>query len=1011
MNLANASIRYEKAIVFLVAVLAALGVWAYLRTPAAIFPEMKFSRVDVVADVGNLPPEQVRVAATMPLERAFLGLPSVQRVRATSAQGSSELLVSFDPSTDVQRDLQYVEQAVARVRATLPAETNVDATIITPQSEPVYSVALTSKDLSTTLLREYAERAIVPSIYGIPGLGRILVVGGPQREFHVTLDPAALAASKLTAQNVATAIGQANAVTAVGLAQRFSMRSALVIDAGVRNAAQIRAIPVPTSNGGSIPVGTLGTVDLGTEPPAHEMGYDAQPAVVVHFFGIEGADVVRMTDEVKRRLAIASHHVPRDIAIHPFWDSTALIVDSQVSLRDAILIGALLAIGVIYFFLRNFRMTAVSAVVIPAAMSIAILALSLAGQTLNIMSVGGLAVAVGLIIDDAIVVVEGIARTMHDNPGLAVRAAVIATMTRLITPMTASTLTTVVVFVPLALLGGVSGAFFRALAFTLAGALVVSLALAIFVTPILVRAFLPKNPEREENARIAATLSRYEPILRYALSHRRVIYGASVIVLVVTIVLLKLLPNDFLPALDEGQFEIRCQMPVGTTLAASDAAARRMERIVAADPAVQSEGRVTGIDTNGFSPTPPRTGTIRVRLQPLGKRPEFEAIADRLREQLNAAVPSATLDVHQILEDIINDISGAPSPIEIEVTGADPQVLAASAERLTDGIAKVPGIADAFSGVVADDPTIRIHPSFAQLAQLGSDPSALQSAISAGSQGTIAASVSQPSMMVPVRVRVSGDPTGLPQQVALPSGALTLSQVAATKIDRSSIDITETDGQRVDLITANVSGRSLSAIVADLRTAIAEAKLPPGYTATIGGAYAAQQDSFRQFAFVIAIAIVLVFFVMLASFGSYRQPVVILTAVPLALIGVALGLFVTRTPFNVSSFMGLLLLVGIVVKNGILLIDAANRARSDGAAVTEALVEAGRQRLRPILMTTFAAIGGLLPLAFGLGAGAAMEKPLAIAVIGGLSTATFFTLVLIPVLYAAFVKDTDGVAA
>ena len=1007
MNLANASIRYEKAIVFLVAVLACLGVWAYLRTPAAIFPEMKFSRVDVVADVGNLPPEQVRVAATMPLERAFLGLPSVQRVRSTSAQGSSELVVSFDASTDVQRDLQFVDQAIARVRATLPADANVDATVITPQSEPVYSVAISSPDLSPTLLREYAERAVVPPLYGVPGLGRILVVGGPQREFHITLDPAALAASKLTAQSVASAIGQANAVTAVGLAQRFSMRSALVVDAGVRNVAQLRAIAVPTANGGSVPVGSLGTVELGTEPQSNAMGYGGAPAVIMHFYGIAGADVVRMTDQVKARIAAESAHLPSDIAMHTYWDSTALIVDSQASLRDAILIGALLAIGVIYLFLRNFRMTAVSAVVIPAAMSIAILALSLAGQTLNIMSVGGLAIAVGLIIDDAIVVVEGIARTLHDSPRLSVRDAVVATMSRLIAPMTASTLTTVVVFVPLALLGGVSGAFFRALAFTLAGALIVSLVLAIFVTPILVRAFMTKHPAREENAAIAKTLARYEPLLRWSLANRRAIYAASAVVLVVTIVLLKLLPSDFLPALDEGQFEIKYQMPVGTTLAASDAAARRMERIVAEDPAVIAEGRMTGMDTNGFSPTPPRTGTIRVRLQPLGKRPGFETIADRLRDRLNAAVPAANLDVHQILEDIINDISGAPAPIEIEVSGTDPQVLASAAQRVTDRIAKVPGVADAFSGVVADDPTIRIRPSFAQLAQLGSDPSSLQNALTASSQGTIAASVPQTSMMVPVRVRVNGDPSGLPQQLALSSGALSLSQVAATSIDRSSIDVTETDGQRVDIITANVNGRSLSAIVADLRGAIAEAALPPGYTATIGGAYAAQQDSFRQFAFVIAIAMVLVFFVMLASFGSYRQPLVILTAVPLALIGVALGLFVTRTPFNVSSFMGLLLLVGIVVKNGILLIDAANRARQDGVEITEALVEAGRQRLRPILMTTFAAIGGLLPLAFGLGAGAAMEKPLAIAVIGGLSTATFFTLVLIPVLYAAFAGRTE----
>jgi multidrug efflux pump subunit AcrB len=724
-------------------------------------------------------------------------------------------------------------------------------------------------------------------------------------------------------------------------------------------------------------------------------------------FASPHADVVRMGDEVKARLAAIAPRLPGDMKIAPYWDQTTLIVDSQASLRDAILIGALLAIAVILFFLRDLRMTAAAAIVVPSAMAIAVLALAGFGQTLNIMSVGGLAIAVGLIIDDAIVVIEGIARTMAGHPELPMTEAIVSTMRRLIAPMTASTLTTVVVFVPLAMLGGVTGSFFRALALTLSSALIVSLALAIFATPIFVRRLLAGRQARPENPAIQRALERYEPILRWALGHRAAVYAGAGLVLVVTATMLLALPSDFLPQLDEGQFEIKYTMPVGTTLAASDAAARKMERAALADPAVVTTGRQTGVDTNGFSPTPPRVGTVRIGLKPLSQREEYDAVSDRIRDAVSAAVPSAQLDVHQILEDMINDISGAPAPIEIEVSGPDPEVLADGAQRVADRISKVAGVADAFSGVVLDDPTLRIAPDFARLARSGADAGQLSAALEAGSTGTVDTSLPEPSMLVPVRVMVAGMPSGLPDSVALRNGNLALGDLAATHVDRSSQDVTQMNGRRVTIVTANVNGRSLSAVVGDVRSAIARAGLPPGYDAVIGGAYRLQQDSFREFVQVILVALLLVFFVMLVSFSSYRQPLVILTAVPLALIGVALGLFVTRTPFNVSSFMGLLLLVGIVVKNGILLIDAANRRRTEGFVRADALVLAGRERLRPILMTTFAAIGGLLPLAFGIGAGAAMERPLAIAVVGGLSTATAFTLVLIPVLYDAFVaKET-----
>jgi multidrug efflux pump subunit AcrB len=990
MNPANFALRHARAVGVLAVVLAAAGLWAYLRTPASIFPEVHFSRIDVVVGAGDTPPEQMRAASTLPLERAFIGLPSLSRVVATSARGSSELELQFDPRSGTATDLQYVNAAIAQSRELLPAGAAVQANVVNPQTEPILSYALTSTVLSQTLVREYAARTILPSLYGIPGLGRVLVVGGGQREYHVDLDSAALAAAGLTAANVGDAIAAANHVTAVGSLQGSSQRQTLLVDAGLNDAAQLARVVVPAKDR-SVPVGSLGRVRLGIAPLTTQMAYDAKHGVAISFYALPGADAVRVARTINARFAALAPQMPSDIVAHRYWDASDLIVASQASLRDAIVVGALLALGVILFFLRDWRMTLVAALVIPAAMTIAILAISLFGETLNIMSVGGLAIAVGLIIDDAIVVVEGVARTREDAPELSTREAIVATMDRLVRPMLASTLATVVIFIPLSLLGGVPGAFFRALALTLSCALLVSLALAFFVTPLLVQRIVGGSSQAGGAAFSEAQglVLRWALALRWALGNRGAVCAICVGVLILTLGLLVFLPNDFLPHLDEGQFEIAYKMPVGTTLAASDAAALVLERTVVADPAVESEGRVTGIDTNGFSPTPPRAGIIRVRLLPLNRRASFETVADRLRLALNVVVPAAQLDVHQILEDLINDISGAPAPVQIVVSGTDQATLARLSDRVFARIGSAIGITDVASSLVRDDPTFRVVPDFAALARSGAAADAFLTNLAAMTQGVVATNLATSTASIPVRVAIAG-------------ASLPITEIASTTVDRSATDITEINGERVAIVSANTTGRNLSSTIAGVRDALAAVGFPPGYRAHIEGAYQAQQDSFRQFALVIAVAIGLVFFVMLAAFGSFRQPFVILAAVPLAPIGVALALALTRTPFNVASFMGLLLLVGLVVKNGILLVDAANRRRDDGEPMAEALAGAGHERLRPILMTTLATIGGLLPLAFGIGAGAAMEQPLAIAVVGGLSTATFFTLVLIPVLYASF---------
>jgi len=1002
MNFGRFALGRAKMVVFLVLVLAVLGVHSYLIAPQSIFPTMSFSRVDVVAEAGDLPPERVRIAVTLPLSAALQTLPSLVRVRSTSSQGASELIAEFDPKTDPRVDQQYVQGAISSARANIPAAKIITAEIVTPNAEPVVSYALTSRAISQAVLRQVAERTIVPAFYGTPGLGKVLVIGGPTVEYHVELDPSRLSAVGLSAGDVTAAIAEANNVTAVGSTEQRYQRQVLIVDAALHDARSLGALGIPLKNNTTVPLSSLGAIRLGVAPPANEAATRGEHAVIINAYALAGADAVVMARSFKARFESVRSRLPSDIKIANVWDQTTLIVDSQTSLRDAILLGALLAIIVIYFFLRSWRMTVVAAAVIPLAMSIAIFVLERAGLSLNLMSVGGLAVAVGLIIDDTIVVIENIARNLAEFPDRDRSETVAVSISQLAVPMLASTLTTVVVFVPLALLTGVTGYFFRALAFTLSASLLVSLSLALFVAPVIASALLKNEHGSGEGGGTLAR--RYEPVLRYALGHRSFVYIGAVVVLVVTVVLLKALPSDFLPKMDEGKFEMAYKMPTGTTLRATDAAASAIERIIIADPAVASEGRITGIDTNGYSPTQPNIGTVRVTLKSSG-RSSYEEIAKRLRDSINGAVPAADLDFHQILEDQLNDLSGSPTPISISLIGPDQAKLIEFSDKLSDSITKIKGIVDPFNGVTYDDPTRSITPTQAHLAALGVGSTELADALAARTQGTVATEISGGVTLIPVRVRVgsalgSGDITS--QSLTTKGGLTSIGALAGIGKPVLASEVSQENGQRLIRVTANIENVPLSAVIPQIQHSIAQLGLPPGYSAHIGGQYEAQQSSFREFMTVLAVAVILVFAVMLATFGSFRLPLVILMTIPLALIGVALGLFATGTPFNVSSFMGLLMLVGIVVKNGILLIDVANKRRMAGDDVTSALVVAGKTRLRPIVMTTLAAIGGLFPLALGLGSGSEMEKPLAIAVIGGLSTSTLFTLVVIPVLYAAF---------
>jgi len=688
-----------------------------------------------------------------------------------------------------------------------------------------------------------------------------------------------------------------------------------------------------------------------------------------------------------------------------FYDQSALVSQAVGSVRDVVLIGAVLSILVLLFFLEELRATMLTALIIPATLLITFVFMRLAGLTMNLMTLGALAVGIGLIIDDAIVVVENIVR--HLALGETTAPAVDTATAEITKPMISSTLTTVVVFFPLLLLTGVTGAFFTMLAVTLIIALTVSLVLVLLVSPGLCARFLRVRAGARERGRWMARVTEfYEGVIRGGLHRRRFLPAGMVLVLVATLMLARQIGTGFMPTMDEGSFVLDYLTPPGTSLAESDRILRQIERILRETPEVVAFSRRTGTEL-GFAITEPNVGDFAVMLK-LGPRRSTDEVMDSVREEIAAQVPGVQVDFVEVLQDLIGDLSGAPAPVEVKLFGENQRLLGTAARRLMLKLKRIRGLEDLKSSLVLSGPQLvaRVNPTKA--GRIGLTAEMVASQMNAAMFGDVATYLMQGDRRVGVRVRCPdrwrSDPVKL---ASLPVGApggfsVPLSAIGQITTVPGTTEVNRETQRRLVAVTARLSARDLGSVMRDVQALMRQEELPPGVTYELGGQFKSQAQSFRELLAVLVLAVLLVFGVMLFQFESFTAPLVLLLTMPLSLFGVAAGLWLTGTPLNVSSFMGAIMLVGIVGENGILLLDQLQKGAAEGMPLEEAAIRAGRIRLRPVLMTTLTAILALAPLALGIGVGADMQKPLAVAVIGGLAFSTVFTLVFAPVLYVMF---------
>jgi len=1002
--------RFARPIFFFTLALTVAGIFLAFQIPIAVFPETNFPRIVIGVDNGVMPVEQMQVTIVKPIEDAINSVQGLETVRSTTSRGSAEVDLFFNWKVDMFQTLQRVDAALSTVEQTLPPTAHVTTHRLTFASFPILGYSLTSKTVAQTRLWEIATYDLKPPLNRLPGVSSVTVQGGEVPEFHVIPNLTRLQTTSVTISDIVNAINAGNRVDSPGLYEANHQLILGLVGSQVHNIQQIGQIVVKTTPDG-VPIHIADVADVipSTLPVYTIVTANGQPAVLLNVVRQPSGNTVAVADEVGAKIAELRQTLPPNVTLEPFYDQSHLVRDSIDSVRDAILIGIVLASVVLVIFLHDWSSSLVAGLVIPVTVLITFLFLKITGQSFNLMTLGGLAAAVGLVIDDAIVVVENI--VLHRDSGETRVVAVQKALRELMVPLLGSTITPIVVFLPLISVTGVTGTFFRALAVTMTVSLLTSLLLALTWTPGLSLFLLRREPaavhHQEAGDFMQKIIQGHKRLLQAALAYPWRLAVCCLLLVVGAVFIYRNLGSDLLPKMDEGGFILDYIMPAGSSLAETNRVLEHVERILKHTPEVENTSRRTGLQLGLAAVTEANTGDITVKLKDHRSR-DVWAVMNDVRRQINSTEPELDVEFTQVLQDMIGDLSNAPEPIQIKIFSSDQALLNQLGVRVGNAISKVPGVVDVENGV---DNTIsgpatsfRVDPALA--ARFGFTPDEVSTDATSILDGVPS---SQPLIengrAYTIRVRL--DPAhrgsldaientvfnnGSGRTASLGSLAHVVQLPPQNEILRENLQLLVT-------VTASLQGSDLGTAIRRVKQTVRDLHLPPGVRVEYGGTYQEQQKSFRELLRVLLLALVLVFGVLLVEFRNFSAPAAILVSSVLSTAGVVAALLITNTTFNVASFMGLIMVVGIVAKNGILLLDADEKYRTAGMPPYDAMLNAAHRRLRPILMTAIAAITGMLPLTLGIGSGSQMLQPLAIAVVGGLLLSMLLSLVVTPAVY------------
>ncbi len=1002
--------KHALSITFIAAALCLAGIFCALRMPSSVFPQTNFPRVVVIANNGIIPADEMMATVTRPIEEALKEIPGALTVQSATKRGSAEINVFFNWNVDMTQSELYVLGRLAQIRGELPATAETEIERVTFSAFPIIGISLTSSNRDITSLWETANYELKPRFLQIPGVARVEIIGGRAPEFHVVVDPLKLQASGLGLSDVSDALVKNNLFAPAGMMEENYHLYLTTVDGRVRSAEEIGNLVIAVHGSHPVQIKDVARVERGPEPDFKSVTAQGRDAVLLNVQSQADGSTLDIANALKIQLQKLQQELPPDMHLGFYYDQSLFVRDSISSVWDAIIFGLILSVLILFLFLKNWGSVWTAIVTIPISVLITFVAMKLAGMSFNMMTLGGIAASIGLIIDDAIVVVEAIyAKIAGGRPRL---VAIQEAIGEILRPIISSTLTPVVVFIPLAFLSGITGVFFRALALTMVVSLLTSLVLALSLTPSLAAWFI-RDREKLEHGQapknldggflLSRGLRLYEKSLRAALRFRWVTLLACVAVLIASFFIYRQLQSDFLPDFDEGGFVIDFWAPPGTSLTETSRQLDEAEKILSANPDVEGYSRRLGAEMGMFV-TEAYRGDFAVKLKRDRKHSTDEVIAE-LRHTYNEQFPAFRWDFPGILTDVVGDLQMTPDPIEIKLFSPDLKWLKEAAPRVEAEIKKIPGVVDTFDGLTATGPSINLRVRPADAARFSLSVQDIAEAVNTALLGQIASYVLEGDRIV--NIRVLAEPKSVSEISALrdlplrnANGAIVrLNQIADVSVEPSEVELVRDDLRQDIIVSARLEGRDLGSATREIQNKLAQDKwLPPG-TVEYGGLYQQQQDSFHNLLMVLLAAILLVFTVLLIEFRSFNEPIAIVFGAILAMFGTIAALWITGITLNIVSFLGAIIGVGIVAKNGILMLDFVQRLEADGMELAEALVRSGHRRLRPVLMTSLAAALGMLPLAWGIGSGAEMLRPLAVAVIGALCISVLLSLVATPVVY------------
>ncbi|MGH8779997.1 efflux RND transporter permease subunit [Paraburkholderia sp.] len=1013
MNFGQWMQAHRRSLLFVIALLAIAGSLAAFRVPISLFPNVAFPRAVVSLDAGDRPAEQMATLVTMPVEEALRRVPNVRDVESRTSRGSAEVSINFDWGTDMAQATLQAQSAISEILSTLPQGTSMQVRRMDPTVFPVLAYSLTSSQQSLSSLRDLAQFQMRPLLSAVDGVARVEVMGGAQDEFEVAIDPARLAAFKLSLADVSKAIGASNVLMATGRIEDHDKLYLVIANATVTRIAELKRVVVSTNGATQVRLGDIATVRQGVVPQWMRVTADGKDAVLINVYQQPGANSVAMARAIRAKLADFSHQMPAGVHLSNWYDQSELVIAAATSVRDAIMIGVVLAAFTLFAFLRNWKITAIAVALVPIVMAATILLLDVFGMGFNIMTLGGMAAAVGLVIDDAIVMIEHIVRRMREGGTHAFHGRVLAAALEFTRPLAGSSAATLIIFVPLAFLSGVTGAFFKALSVTMASALFISFLVTWLAVPILCDRWLKqKDAEEHQETRFSLWMNRrYTSLVEHVTARPLLVLLGVVPLVVVAALAFTRVGSGFMPTMDEGGFVLDYHTEPGTSITETDRLMKQVETIISANPNVSTYSRRTGAGLGGDLNEPNR-GDFFVRLKS-GNREPIETVMEEIRARIESQVPGVSVELAQLMEDLIGDLTAVPQPVQIKIYSDDANTLDTVARKVAARIGTIAGVVDVNDGINPAGDALELHIRPDAAAAEGMDPQSIAQAVSDMVEGNVATQFQNGPKTVGVRVSIDGalklTDTQLGRlQIRAPDGHLfALTRVADIVAVTGQPEISRDNLKRMVAVTARIDGRDLGSTIADVQRALGDkGLLPTGVYYELGGLYQQQQIAFKGLLGVFGAAVALVFGLLLFLYERFRVAFAVMAMPLLATGAVFIGLWLTGIELNISAMMGMTMIIGIVTEVAIFYVSELHGlTHEEGMPFERAVVEAGRNRLRPIAMTTIAAILALLPLAFALGQGSAMQQPLAIAIISGLIVQLPLVLLLLPVLLKLLMKQ------